>query len=64
MQEEVEQRSLTLVINSGKMTGRVLKSAIVSAACGAFAHRGCREGQEREEVPAQHGVWLCALGYA
>lgn len=29
MQEEVEQRSLTLVINSGKMTGRVLKSAIV-----------------------------------
>lgn len=29
MQEEVEQRSLTLVINSGKMTGRVLRSAIV-----------------------------------
>lgn len=28
MQEEVEQRSLMLVINGGKFTGRILKSAI------------------------------------
>lgn len=28
MQEEVEQRSLTLVVNSAKMTGRVFKAAI------------------------------------
>lgn len=29
MQEEVEQRCLTLVIDSGKMTGKILRSAVL-----------------------------------
>ena len=35
MQEEVEHRSVTLIVNTGKFTGRVLKAAIAKH----MAHR-------------------------
>lgn len=46
MQEEVEQRSLTLVINSSKMTGRILKSAISRY----LAHSGQKAQEKKQGV--------------
>lgn len=43
MQEEVENRTVTLVISSTKLTGRMLKSAISKY----LAHRRARKQTER-----------------
>lgn len=42
MQEEVEQRCLTLVIDSGKMTGKILRSAVLK-----FVAYSCEMAHEK-----------------
>lgn len=49
MQEEVEQRSLTLSVNTAKMTGRVFKSAVTKYLAG-------RKEKQHEK---QQGVRYC-----
>ncbi len=48
MQEEVENKSVTLIINSTKFTGRVLKSAI----CKYLAHRGAKRREKKMDRKA------------
>ena len=48
MQEEVESRSLTLAINTAKLTGRTLKNAIAKL----LAYRKKQEGRESLRPPA------------
>ena len=52
MQEEVENKTLTLVINSSKLTGRMLKSAISKY----LAHRKEVKHQKRQsrDSPVKH----------
>ena len=49
MQEEVENRTLTLTVNATKFTGRVLKAG------GAFQVPGPPKEQETAKEPGQPG---------
>ena len=51
MQEEVENKTLTLVINGSKLTGRMLKSAISKY----LAHRKEVKNQKRQTDVIPHG---------
>ena len=51
MQEEVENKTLTLVINGSKLTGRMLKSAISKY----LAHRKEVKHQKRQTDVVPHG---------
>ena len=51
MQEEVENKTLTLVINGSKLTGRMLKSAISKY----LAHRKEVKHQKRQTNVVPHG---------
>ncbi|MBR0392960.1 MAG: PcfB family protein [Oscillospiraceae bacterium] len=51
MQEEVEQRSVTLIVNTGKFTGRVLKAAIAKY----MAHRRDKSRQKQTTDVIPHG---------
>ena len=51
MQEEVENKTLTLVINGSKLTGRMLKSAIAKY----LAHRKEVKHQKRQTDVIPHG---------
>jgi hypothetical protein len=49
MQEDIEHRSITMVINGGKFTGRMLKSAIAKL----YAHMKSKRHQHEDVIP--HG---------
>ncbi len=49
MQEEVENKTVTLIINSTKFTGRVLKSAI----CKYLAHRSAKRREKKVDKKAE-----------
>ena len=49
MQEEVENKSVTLIINSTKFTGRVLKSAISKY----LAHRSAKRREKKMDKKAE-----------
>ena len=49
MQEEVENKSVTLIINSTKFTGRVLKSAIFKY----LAHRSAKHREKKMDKKAE-----------
>ena len=51
MQEEVENKTLTLIINGSKLTGRMLKSAISKY----LAHRKEVKHQKRQTDVVSHG---------
>ena len=51
MQEEVEHRSVTLIVNTGKFTGRVLKAAIAKY----MAHRREKNRQKQTTDVIPHG---------
>ena len=51
MQEEVENKTLTLIINGSKLTGRMLKSAIAKY----LAHRKEVKHQKRQTDVVPHG---------
>jgi hypothetical protein len=49
MQEEIENKSITLIINCTKFSGRVLKSAISKY----LAHRGVKHREKKMDRKAQ-----------
>ena len=53
MQEEIENKSITLIINCTKFTGRVLKSAISKY----LAHRSAKHREKKMDRKAKRREW-------